>query len=215
MRKIHLNSIDTIFELHATARVRPSRCLVAFLYFIKLLIRHRRYPLLSQCHSLSMCPKFFIAYLQSAGRESERLWTSRTPSPFQYTYRTNTRYAERRRVTTYIRTNVSVPPGVRVVVAHSPSFSIFSNYCELVPAGLSLRSPFIYLLIDALWIVTVLLYYDFLLTLPDEVTHFWRPRKNLVKVLFLLLRYFSIFAHLPNTAKFLATWSAEVSVYGV
>ena len=42
------------------------------------------------------------------------------------------------------------PAWRRVVVTYSPSFSRFSNYCELVPAGLSLRPPFTYFLIYVL-----------------------------------------------------------------
>ncbi|KAF8498013.1 hypothetical protein JB92DRAFT_2985625 [Gautieria morchelliformis] len=50
---------------------------------------------------------------------------------------------------------------------------------------------------------TALLYYDYVLTFSEEVDLVWRRRLNWGKVLFLLMRYFPLFAQTFNTAVYL------------
>lgn len=48
---------------------------------------------------------------------------------------------------------------------------------------------------------TALLYYDFALTMPLEVKHFWGRRLSWPSALFFLNRYFSVVSHVPIVYK--------------
>jgi hypothetical protein len=66
--------------------------------------------------------------------------------------------------------------------------SIIPAYCS-VPS----RADEVVLISD-----TVILYYDYLLTLPAEVDRFWRPRPHTwASTLFLVLRYVALLGHAP------------------
>lgn len=55
-----------------------------------------------------------------------------------------------------------------------------------------------------------LLYYDYLITLPDEVQHFWFKRPTAVTVFFFLNRYLNLIGNVPLILQGLVQWSDEV-----
>ncbi|KAI0370894.1 hypothetical protein BV20DRAFT_943339 [Pilatotrama ljubarskyi] len=50
--------------------------------------------------------------------------------------------------------------------------------------------------------LTGILYYDYVLTLRDEVQRFWASRVSTVSVLFFFNRYLAVFAHIPVMVEF-------------
>ena len=66
--------------------------------------------------------------------------------------------------------------------------SVIPAYCSVLS-----RAEEVVLISD-----TVILYYDYLLTLPAEVDRFWRPRSHTwASTLFLVLRYVALLGHVP------------------
>ena len=57
---------------------------------------------------------------------------------------------------------------------------------------------------------SVILYYEYLLTLPEEVHYFWRKRRTLVTILFFLNRYLNLLVNVPLILQTFGTWSDEV-----
>jgi hypothetical protein len=74
-----------------------------------------------------------------------------------------------------------------------PRFTLSS--ASLIPAYCSVpsRAEDVVLISE-----TVIIYYDYLLTLPAEVDRFWRPRSHTwASTLFLVLRYVALLGHAP------------------
>lgn len=81
----------------------------------------------------------------------------------------------------------------RLSLLFSAELSITSRLHHSVSPGIldSIRVKFL----NAVF--AVLLYYDYFLTLDDEVTYFWGRRFNSVTTLFFLNRYLSLFINIP------------------
>ena len=63
---------------------------------------------------------------------------------------------------------------------------------------------------------TVILYYEYLLTLPEEVQYFWRKRRTPVTILFFLNRYLNLLVNVPLILQTFGTWSDEVrQIYSI
>ncbi|KAI0351648.1 hypothetical protein OH77DRAFT_1410658, partial [Trametes cingulata] len=52
-----------------------------------------------------------------------------------------------------------------------------------------------------------ILYYDYILTLQDEVERYWGSKVSAISVLFFINRYLSLFAHIPVIIEFYGTHS--------
>lgn len=59
-------------------------------------------------------------------------------------------------------------------------------------------------------LTSALLYYDYLITLPDEVQHFWFKRPTAFTVFFFLNRYLNLIGNVPLILQGLVQWSDEV-----
>lgn len=59
--------------------------------------------------------------------------------------------------------------------------------------------------------ISVIIYYDYILTLKDEVRFFWGRGFGLVPVLFFLNKYISLFGTIPNIVLALTNESDKVS----
>ena len=57
----------------------------------------------------------------------------------------------------------------------------------------------------------VILYYDYLLTLPDEITFFWRRKCSSVSILFFLNRYLPMALNVLVFFMNFGSWSQEVN----
>ena len=57
----------------------------------------------------------------------------------------------------------------------------------------------------------VILYYDYLLTLPDEITFFWRRKRSSVSILFFLNRYLPMASNVLVFFMNFGSWSQEVN----
>lgn len=58
---------------------------------------------------------------------------------------------------------------------------------------------------------SVLLWYDYLLTIPDEIEYFWMREKSFVAKVFLGTRYLCLFGNIPFAVESYAHWSQSVS----
>lgn len=67
------------------------------------------------------------------------------------------------------------------------------------------------LVLVALVVETVILYYDFCLTFREEVEFFWHRRINSVTLLFFANRYLSLLGNVPVILQSFASWSPNVS----
>lgn len=56
------------------------------------------------------------------------------------------------------------------------------------------------------------MYYDYLLTFPDEINFFWYRKRSSVSILFFLNRYFPLLSNIPVFAMNFGNWSQQVSV---
>lgn len=57
----------------------------------------------------------------------------------------------------------------------------------------------------------VILFYDYMLTLPDEIELFWKAETSWVARFFLITRYFSLVGNIPIALQSYSDWSTSVS----
>lgn len=57
-----------------------------------------------------------------------------------------------------------------------------------------------------------MLYYDYMLTLKDEIAFIWNRKSGSVTVLYFLNRYISLAGNIPVLLKYFASWSSKVRI---
>jgi hypothetical protein len=57
-----------------------------------------------------------------------------------------------------------------------------------------------------------ILYYDYILTLDEEIIFFWKRKINLVTALFFLNRYFGLFGNAAVILQSFRSWSPAVGI---
>ena len=73
------------------------------------------------------------------------------------------------------------------------------HYCKFCDAICSRCVASYNSFIDSLHSFTVLMFYDYIVTLPLEISHIWKSRSLVIKVLFFTNRYSSLFATFLST----------------
>lgn len=68
------------------------------------------------------------------------------------------------------------------------------------------------MLTDVFWHSAALLYYDFILTIPQEVERYWTGRLTWPSFLFFLNRYTAVLGHIPVIAEFFGVLPEPVSL---
>lgn len=63
--------------------------------------------------------------------------------------------------------------------------------------------------------ISVVLYYDYFMTLDQEIKFFWNKKLNVVNILFFVNRYLSIFGTVPVILQNFGPWSEKVSIPNV
>lgn len=59
--------------------------------------------------------------------------------------------------------------------------------------------------------LAVVFYYDYALTLHEEIRFFWRPKRTMVAVFFFVNRYLSVFGNVPVILQSFAIWTPKAS----